>query len=325
MRTAIWAAAGCAALLLTGWASQAYASQADVSQADVSQAASSRVNTVQAAATRAATPARTAQSPQQLAAADAARMLADFPSPPGAVRSGPIATQVLSAPPESGTSDEVLRTGWWRADGKPVNVLAWVRAHIGDGFTLAGEGSSSGPAADQMRFDQFTLPAVPGVLTERWLLVSVAQDNAADRTAIRVDAEVDWEPAKPADERIPATAKVVTITPIAGFRPLPAEDRPVTVTDKADVTKIAAAVDGLPLFPPGGFFCPADFGRSMQLTFRATVSGPALAVVTSQTGGCDAVTLTIDGRSMPTLWHGLELNQQVIGIAGIHWPGFFSY
>jgi hypothetical protein len=302
MRTAIWAAVGSAALMLASCASAA------------------------AVTIGATTTARTVQSPQQLADADAASMLADFRPPPGAVKSGPIAIQVLSAPPEqSGTPDAVLRTAWWRVDGKPGEVLAWVRAHLADGFTVGASGSSSGPSTDQMQFDQFDLPAVPGVLTERWLLVSVAEAGSADRTAIRVDAEVNWEHAKPAGERIPATAKVVTITPVAGLRPLPAGDRPVTVTDRAEVDKIAAAVDGLPLFPAGGFFCPADFGRSMLLTFRASARGPVLAEVSSQTGGCDAVTVTIEGRSMPALWHGLELQQQVVGIVGIHWPGFFSY
>jgi hypothetical protein len=302
MRTPILAAAGAAAMLLAGCASQA------------------------AVTVRAATTARIVQSPQQLADADAASMLADFRPPPGAVRSGPIAVQVLSAPPEqSGTPDAALRTAWWRADGKPADVLAWVRAHLADGFTLDADGASSGPSADQMQFDQFDLPAVPGVLTVRWLLVSVAEADSPDRTAIRVDAEVDWEPAKSPAERIPSTAKVVTITPVAGLRPLPAGDRPVTITDEAKVAKIAAAFDGLPLFPRGGFFCPADFGRSMVLTFRASVRGPALAEVTSQTGGCNAVTVTIEGRSMPTLWHGLQLEQQVVTIADLHWPGFFSY
>jgi len=304
MRTSILAgtALAAAALLLTGCASQA------------------------AVTIRAATTARIVQSPRQLAGSDAASMLADFRPPPGAVRSGPIAVQVLSAPPEqSATPDAVLRTAWWRTDGKPGKVLAWVRAHLADGFTVDANGASSGPSADQMQFDQFDLPAVPGVLTERWLLVSVAQDDSADRTAIRVDAEVNWELAKSPDERIPSAAKVVTITPVAGLRPLPAADRPVTITDRAKVAKIAAAIDGLPLFPRGALFCPADYGRSMVLTFRAKLSGPVLAEVTSQTGGCDAVTVTIGGRSMPALGDGIELEHQVVGIAGLRWSGFFSY
>jgi len=277
-------------------------------------------------ASHAITTARITQSPKQLAEAEAVSILTDFRQPPGAVRSGPIAVQVLSAPPEqSATPDGVLRTEWWRADGTPSAVLAWIREHQENKFTLGGSGASNGPAADQMRFDQFVLPPVPGVLPVRWLVVTVAQDEVADRTAIRVDAEVSWEPPKPADERIPAAAKVVTITPIAGYQPLPAGDRPVTVTDPAKVAKIAAAVDGLPLFPPGDFSCPTDFGRSMLLTFRATRSGPALAEVTSQAGGCGAVTVTIKGKTMPILWHGPQLEQQVKGIAGISWPGFFSY
>jgi len=280
-------------------------------------------------ASRAKTTARITQSPKQLAETDAVSMLADFRAPSGAVRSGPIAVQVLSAPPErSATPDEVLRTEWWRADGTPSAVLAWIRAHQANEFTLGGSGGSggsSGPAADQIQFDEFDLPPVPGVLPERWLLVTVAQNEVTDRTAIRVDAEVSWEPPKPAGERIPAAAKVVTITPIAGSKPLPAADRPVTVTDPAKVAKIAAAVDGLPLFPPGVFSCPADFGHSVLLTFRGTRSGPALAEVTSQAGGCGAVTVTIKGRTMPTLWHSTQLDQQVMDIAGIHWRDFFSY
>jgi hypothetical protein len=306
MRTAIWAAAGCAAMLLAGCASQAAGADSTGS--------------------RAITTARVAQSPEQLAEAAAVSMLAAFRPPSSAVRSGPIAVQVLSAPPEqSATSDRVLRTEWWRADGTPSAVLTWIRGHQANEFTLGGSGASGGPAADEMQFDQFVLPSVPGVLPVRWLLVTVAQDQAADRAAIRVDSEVSWEPPKPAGERIPADAKVVTITPIAGYQPLPAGDRPDTVTNPAEVAKIVAAVDGLPLFPPGAFHCPADFGRSMLLTFRATRSGPALAEATSQTGGCGAVTLTIKGRAMPTLWHGPQLEQQVMGIAGIRWPGFFSY
>jgi hypothetical protein len=239
--------------------------------------------------------------------------------------------QVLSAPPEEQASpDVVLRTQWWRADGKPAAVLAWVQRAAQawkDGsaeFTLSGSGSSGGPAADSMQFDQFTLPAVPGVLPNRWVLVSVA-DDGADHTAIRVDAEVGWLPPKPAAERIPAAAEAVTITPVAGLRPLPADDRPVTVTDPAKVARIAAVIDGLPLFPPGEFSCPADFGRAMRLTFRATLAGPVLAEVTGQTGGCGAVQVDIEGKPMPQLWQSDQMQQHVMAIAGIRWPGFTGF
>jgi hypothetical protein len=59
------------------------------------------------------------------------------------------------------------------------------------------------------------LPEVPGVLLQRTLLISVA--SASGQTVIRVDAQVTWLPAKPASERIPPAATVVTITEIPGI------------------------------------------------------------------------------------------------------------
>ena len=263
--------------------------------------------------------AHVGQSPKQLAESDAARILAAFDPPPGAVRSGRISLAALAVEPaQPPTPDAVLRTSWWRVEGQPAAVLTWEGEHRPAGFSSAGVGWIGASE----HFEVFSLPDVPGVLTERWLLVSVASDGPG-RTAIRVDAEVGWEPAKPVGERIPAAAKVVTVTPIAGGEPLPAADRPVTLTDQATVTRIAAVVDGLPLFPPGAYHCPADDGGTgILLTFRTALSGPALAVVTGQASGCSPVAVRVEGRSMPTLWHGSQLEQQVIDIAGIHWPGF---
>ena len=54
------------------------------------------------------------------------------------------------------------------------------------------------------------------------LLVSVADDGPG-KVAIRVDAQAIWLPAGPAAERVPATAKVVTIIHVPGSsRSLPA-------------------------------------------------------------------------------------------------------
>jgi hypothetical protein len=138
--------------------------------------------------------------------------------------------------------------------------------------------------------------------------------------AIRVDAQVLWLPAKPAEERIPAAAKVVTIIHVPGSGPQPAGDAPVTITDPAAVARIASIVDGLPVFPPGIMNCPLDDGSGMRLSFRAALSGPALAVVTAQSGGCGAVAVTIGGRPMPTLDGAPSLQQQVAAVAGLRWP-----
>jgi hypothetical protein len=277
-----------------------------------------------------ATATTTADSPRQQAAADAARIIASFPQPPGAQRTGLIAS--LTAPGEgpAATPDVATATRWWRAPGRPQAVLAWIRAHAPVGFTLGGTGSGSyepGPTASviQSWTDQFELPPVPGVLTQRWLVVLVAADG--DQTAIRADAQVVWLPARPAAERIPADARVVTITPVFGLQAVKRFERldpAVTVTNPAKVTAIAAVIDELTLFPPGTFSCPADFGAYMTLTFRTSRDGPAVARLTAAYGACRTVSVSIGGRSMPTLSDytgtGQQLQQRVLAIAGARWP-----
>ncbi len=239
----------------------------------------------------------------------------------------------LSAPGEGppDAPDVATATRWWRAPGRPQAVLAWVRAHLPSGFTLAGTGTGTyrpGPSAAALSeswTDQFALPAVPGVLTERWLVVLAVPDGG--QTAIRADAQVVWLPARPAAERIPADARAVTVTPVFGDQAGKARerlDRAVTVTDPAKVAGVAALIDGLDRFPPGVANCPADFGAAIRLTFLASPHGRVVAVVVAGYAGCGVVSVTIRGRSMPALsdytQSGQRLQDRVLAIAGVRWP-----
>ena len=264
-------------------------------------------------------------SPRQHAVADAARIMASFPRPPGAVRTGPIAslTQPGARP---ATPDLASVTRWWRVPGRPQEVLAWVGAHLPPGFAPAGTGTGSGTGAGSESWTgMFALPAVPGVLTQRELVVLAVRSGS--QTAIRVDAQVVWLPARPGAERVPPTAAVLTVTPVFGLNPDPrAErlDRAFTVTDPAQVARIAAVVNGLARFPAGAFSCPADFGGQMRLIFSTRPGGPVLARLTPQYGGCGIVSVRIGGRDMPALSEyprsGPPLPQQVLAIAGVSWP-----
>jgi hypothetical protein len=263
-------------------------------------------------------------------------MLAAFRPPPDATRTGPLAVALLARVSQPMSPDLVTRTRWYRAPGAPLAVLAWITEHCPAGMTLSGSGGAGWiPArcgsARQLR----PPPAAPGMprsglhFPPVWddtfsgaageLMVSVAADGPG-MVAVRVDAQVVWLPAKPAGERVPATARVVTITHVPGSGPQPAGDAPVTVTDPATVARIAAVIDRLPVYPPGIRFCPLDDGSGMRLTFRAAISGPALAVVTAQSGGCGTVAVTIGGKPMPALGQAASMQQQVAAIAGLHWP-----
>jgi hypothetical protein len=261
--------------------------------------------------------------PHQRAVADAARIIASFPVPPGAVRSGRAPVPVLGAPPQwPATPDLVTVTRWWTAPGKPRAVLAWVAAHVPAGFTLTGQGSEGRGSAGDAWLDMFDLPAVPDVLTKRSLLVEVTSDGA--RTAVRADAQVSWLPPRPASERIPPGATVVTLALVPGFGPGPGRklsaEPPVTITDPVKVAGIAAVVDRLSLYPPGEFSCPEDSGSGIRLTFRASRNGPVLALVTGEDTGCQGVSVVVDGKSQPRLAGAASLRRDVLAIAGIRWP-----
>jgi len=132
--------------------------------------------------------------------------------------------------------------------------------------------------------------------------------------------------------RIPADARVVTVTPVfdygsgtSGKTP----DAAFTITDPAKVAQIAAVIGGLRQLPAGPYSCPAeaDFSTlltSMQLTFRTAPGGPVVATAGADYVGCRFAWVTVGAQ---TVWpldentgSGQSLQQQVLAIAGVSWP-----
>jgi hypothetical protein len=267
------------------------------------------------------TTARPAPGPKQRADADADAILASFAVPSGARKlavAPPVDKGALKTPiqiPE--TPDLVDKADWWLAPGKPLQVLAWEAKHVSHRYSFEGTGSDPGPVGSEPFWaDMFSLPDITGVLDSRELVVEVVQDG--DKTAIRVDAQVTWQPAVPASEKVPAAAKAVTISMDLGMNQgskKPPE--PVTITNSAEVGALRALINSLPLFPPGDSGCPAAFGDNLVLTFRARPGAPALAVATDMLSGCGGVDLTIGGKSEPAL-SGAS-GTQILKIARLSW------
>ena len=274
--------------------------------------------------TSAKRPAQPALAPHQRAVADATAILASFVVPTGArklfaaptVEGGVLETPDLLP----GTPDVVDKAEWWIAPGAPQSVLAWEAGHLPHRFSTAGGGTGSGSGPGFRFWSQSaSLPDVPGVLDSRELVITVVPDG--DKTAIRVDAEVTWLPARPASEQVPAVAQAVTISMDLGLNADGKEPpKPVTITDPAKVRALKALINGLAVFPPGPDSCPKDFGDDLVLTFRAGPRTPALAVATVDFEGCDGVDLTIDGRSQPALaGPGTDTGPQLLKVAGLPW------
>src|SRR6266702_1846074 len=174
-------------------------------------AAAAAVTVAGCAATRTTTgPAMASRTPRERAVADAAAILKAFAVPPGAQRLQK-APDVLKVPVTTLVSTTLVDdVSFWRAPGQPQAVLAWEQAHLPRRFT-SGD-ADFGPSRDRT----FSLSPIPGVLNARELVVEVAGAGSG-QTAIRVDAQVSWQPPRPASDRVPAAARVVTITQLSGL------------------------------------------------------------------------------------------------------------
>jgi hypothetical protein len=265
-----------------------------------------------------------AATPRDRAEADAAQIVGSFVPPEGATRlarpAGATARALAQPPSVPADPDVAYDHDFWVVSGEPQAVLTKEADLVPSRFTAMGGGSSGGPGTPTVEFDSYSLPPVAGVLTARTLDISVAATSAG-QTVIRVDAIVTWIAAKPAAERIPASAVSVTITGYPGLDPAPGEKtRSAVVTAGVTVRKIATLVDGLPLAPAGALSCPADTGRSLRLVFRS-VHGAELAVLVVPVSGCQFVSVTIGGVPLPGL-DGQGFANEVLSSASLHWPSY---
>lgn len=258
-----------------------------------------------------------AETPKQRAEADAAAILASFVPPPGARRLAKppkLPYDVLVQPLSVLVSNSMVdKTTFWEAPGAPQAVLAWEEAHVSRRFT-PGDADFGPPAWDR----GFDLPSA-GILITRELVVEVAGAGHG-RSAIRVDAQVGWQPGRPAGERVPAAARVVTISEIPSLLPhAKRPPAPVTITDPPAVRRLAALIDGLSVSPIWNqpVSCPAPFG-GLQLAFRAHPGGPVLALARTDQP-CGLITFTVNGKQQPGLTNPGHIDQQILKLADLSW------
>jgi hypothetical protein len=253
-------------------------------------------------------------TPRERAAAEAAAILRAFAVPSGAQRLQQ-APGTLKVPISTLVSTTLVDdVSFWRAPGQPQAVLAWEQAHLPRRFTP--EDADFGPPS----WDRtFSLPPIPGVLNARDLVVEVTGVGNGE-TAIRVDAQVSWQPQRPASERAPSAARVVTISQLPSLDPhAKRPPAPVTITDLAVVGRLAALVDSLHLSTIGpDASCPLPADGGIRLTFLARAGGPPLAVAQGP-APCGTVQFSIGGRQQPALQITDSFIPQVLILAGLHW------
>ena len=261
-------------------------------------------------------PATTASSgtPRERAVAQAAAILKEFAVPSGA-RRVPRAPDGLKVPITFLVSTTLVdKVSFWRAPGRPQAVLAWEQAHLPRQFT-PGDQDFGPPSWDRT----FSLSPVPGVLNIRDMVVEVTGAGNG-QTAIRVDAQVSWQPPRPASEQVTTAVHVVTITQLPSLDPHARRPpAPVTITDLAVVRRLAALVDSLQLSTIGPYAsCPPPPGGGIRLTFRARAGGPPLAVAQGP-APCGTVQFSAGGKQQPALQLTDSFIPQILKLARLHW------
>jgi hypothetical protein len=259
------------------------------------------------------------RGPRRQAETAAGALLAAFVPPPGARRlAGPpdLPGGLEQHPQSVMVSNSMVDVpAFWEAPGDPQTLLSWEQARLtGKRFTL-GDADFGPPSWDR----EFDLPAA-GVLTNRNLIVEVVGAGGG-QTAIRLDADVAWQPARPPADMVPNAARVVTISELVDEYPHATRPpAPVTSTDPAVTGGLAALVDGLPVSPLDNevVSCPPPIGFSLQLAFRARPGGPVLVLVRTDQE-CDMVEFTVTGHKPLGLENNASVDRRILAIASLHW------
>ena len=246
---------------------------------------------------------------------DAKRLLRLVRLPPGAVR---VSTEprgaggLSSRPAQSATAELVDRHDWWRTRAAYSSVVAFLNGHRQSGTSVQGSDSEGGPGVASNRSLTLGLPAIPGVISSRSLLVWVVALRGGE-TGIRVDAQDVWIVPRPAIERVPSGVREIDITSARPHR------RPIVslrVTAPAEVRRIVSLIDRMETAQPGVTSCPALLADQPVVTFdfSARAGGPLLAQATLTaygfpSGPCNAVSFKVHGRVQKPLLGGNFLTQ----------------
>jgi hypothetical protein len=237
------------------------------------------------------------------ASAEAAVLLGELALPAGAVASAsePAGDGGVLARPsyDEATPNLVDAHAWWTVPGSAADVLAYVAAYLPPGAKFSG--SSAGNAGPGFKSENFALAAVPGVLSERVLAVTVVQLTSTT-TAVRTDGEAVWITPRPVWEQIPPSSRSVIFTArgvTTGGREGPTSAPRMLTGVRA--RRLIAFIDALGLVQPGARPCPAGIPVSVQLRFFAAGGGKPVARAVEEPTGCAFVTLTVGGRAGPAL------------------------
>ena len=251
-------------------------------------------------------------TPQQVALALARQIVSEATLPPGSTKSNIAFPSSLSEPASTpGFRNLEGVSQLWVTNESPSTALHWLESHLPAGFTLAGTSSGSGPGAQGVVLGTGgslnVLPENISYAALQFQATAASPDcpvhaNCFSGTYIRVDAITGWVAPRPANEYVPATDKVVSVTVACFSCDLLVAPKPHITSNPKLVQPIINAFNALAVEPPGAVYnCPMIGANSVtyRVAFSATTTTTPDIVVTIGLCGPDQV--TVHGRVAPSL------------------------
>jgi hypothetical protein len=224
---------------------------------------------------------------QTHAAKVASDLLARVVVPAGARVFHGVVPELLKAPAtrpavsEIGQPDHVVdRANIWMVPESPTAVVTYLKAHRVAGTISTGPGgllSDRGQVLERnLVFDAAN--SFGSDLTDIELQESVTPTSGG--SLVRADAVAVWLSPRDADEFVPASDHVVTISRATTIPPIKPARR-IVVTNRAEVAHLASIFNTLPVELDSVRSCPADQGVSYTIAYSTTVSAHPDVVVTA--------------------------------------------
>jgi hypothetical protein len=242
-----------------------------------------------------------ATTPKQAAIALGRRLLDEAVLPEGAQVSSAPAPDALRGPSSSpAMSNLVFAHRIWTVDESPHTVWQWLQAHTPRGFVKDGTSSGTSDGVPSWGV-QDRLSVFPANTSYAELELGVAAD-ASGKSVVRVDTEVGWTAPRPANEFVPASDHVVTVSVVREYAQRGSRViKRVVASDPKLVEPIVRAFDALRVSPDSVHSCPPITTRTVSYHVAFSPSPKAPPDVVATIGKCGGVGVTVAGRPAPNL------------------------
>jgi hypothetical protein len=180
----------------------------------------------------------------------------------------------------------------------PPALSGYLVAHVPDGMTQFGTGQGSGPGEPTtLDVDYLARPVPAGIYSAQVVLTMVP--GSSDGSLLRADAQVIWYPSRTAAEYVdPTRYHVLTLTVTVYGQKVHTIHK--VVTSRADIARLAEALDRSPAEPPVAINCPAIF-VTYRLALSVSRHSRPVVVISANAIGCGGTAITVDGRPQPGL------------------------